>query len=48
VTATIQAHLAAGADHVIAGAAFGTTFQASTTRLKELAPAFEALLGTVR
>ena len=44
VTATIQAHLAAGADHVIAGAAFGTTFRASTTRLEELAPALAALL----
>lgn len=28
-----------GAEHVIAGAALGTTFRASTARLEELAPA---------
>jgi len=44
VTATIREHLAAGADHVIAGAAPGTTFGNSAARLEELAPALATLL----
>ena len=44
VTATIEAHLAAGADHVIAGAALGTTFRNSAARLEELAPALASFL----
>jgi len=39
VTATVQAHLAAGADHVIAGAPLGADFRTSITRLEQLAPA---------
>ena len=44
VTATIEAHLAAGADHVIAGAALGITFRNSAARLEELAPALASFL----
>jgi len=44
VTTTIEAHLAAGADHVIAGAALGTTFRNSAARLEELAPALASFL----
>ena len=43
-TTTIEAHLAAGADHVIAGAALGTTFRNSAARLEELAPALASFL----
>lgn len=39
VTATVRDHLAAGADHVIAGASFGSDFDLHVRRLEELAPA---------
>ena len=44
VTTTIEAHLTAGADHVITGAALGTTFRNSAARLEELAPALASFL----
>ena len=34
----VGAHLTAGADHVIAGAPFGTSFEAAAARLLEMAP----------
>lgn len=35
---TVRAHLTAGADHAIAGAPFGTTFETAAARLLEIAP----------
>ncbi len=38
VEQTVHAHLTAGADHVIAGAPFGTSFATAVARLVEIAP----------
>ena len=43
ITALVREHLAAGADHVIAGLPIGTEFAAGVDRLAELAPALAAV-----
>ncbi len=43
VTATVRTHLAAGADHVIAGLPMGTDFATGVDRLEALAPALTAV-----
>lgn len=43
VAATVEGHLDAGADHVIAGAPFGADFRTSVERLDRLAPALVPL-----
>lgn len=42
VTATVRTHLAAGADHVVAGLPMGIDFATGVDRLKALAPALTA------
>lgn len=44
VAATVQEHLDAGADHVIAGAPFGADFRESVERLERLAPVLVPLV----
>ena len=39
ITAKVREHVAAGADHVIAGQPIGTDFTAGVDHLEELAPA---------
>lgn len=42
--AAVQAHLAAGADHVVAGTQLGADFRTSVERLDQLAPALVPLI----
>jgi alkanesulfonate monooxygenase SsuD/methylene tetrahydromethanopterin reductase-like flavin-dependent oxidoreductase (luciferase family) len=43
IAATVREHLAAGADHVMAGAPIGTDFAAGVDRQEQLAPALAEL-----
>ena len=43
IAATVREHLAAGADHVMAGAPIGTDFAAGVDHLEQLAPALAEL-----
>jgi hypothetical protein len=43
IAARAREHLAAGADHVMAGAPIGTDFSAGVDRLEQLAPALSEL-----
>jgi len=43
ITAKVREHLAAGADHVIAGLPIGTDFTAGVDHLEHLAPALAEL-----
>jgi len=43
IAATVREHLAAGADHVMAGAPIGTDFAVGVDRLEQLAPVLSEL-----
>jgi probable F420-dependent oxidoreductase len=45
ITAKVREHLAAGADHVLAGMPIGTDFTAGLERLEQLAPALLSVRG---
>jgi probable F420-dependent oxidoreductase len=45
ITATVREHLAAGADHVLAGMPIGTDFTVGLERLEQLAPALLSVPG---